>query len=222
VLLRPIEEGDWLAVHAWASQERVCRYQAWGPNTTEQTREFVREAAKAWTSSPRTRFVYAIALDEYVVGNCELKLHGQDQGEISYGMHPDYWGKGLATDAASQLVQLGFEEHNLHRVFATCDPRNIASAALLRRLGMSYEGRMRETMLIRDGWRDSDLYSVLAHEWQVRPDAEPANARPPAAGTAPMPLGTITPPVATAAWLPESPHRLVVSVREEQWNEELR
>jgi [ribosomal protein S5]-alanine N-acetyltransferase len=40
---------------------------------------------------------------------------------------------------------------------------------------MHYEGRMRETTLIRDGWRDSDLYSVLADEWHgdggpMRPD----------------------------------------------------
>jgi ribosomal-protein-alanine N-acetyltransferase len=37
VLLRPIEEDDWSAVHARASQEQVCRYQAWGPNTPEQS-----------------------------------------------------------------------------------------------------------------------------------------------------------------------------------------
>ncbi|WP_198543044.1 GNAT family N-acetyltransferase [Pseudofrankia sp. BMG5.36] len=180
MLLRPIEEDDWLAVHAWASQERVCRYQAWGPNTTEQTREFVWEAAKAWTSSSRTRFVYAVALDGYVVGNCELNLRGRDQGEISYGLHPDYWGKGLATTAASQLVQLGFEEHNLHRVFATCDPRNVASAAVLRRLGMSYEGRMRETMLIRDGWQVDAAWPRVAGADRPGGPAVPARMpRPP-------------------------------------------
>lgn len=165
-LLRPIAEDDWPAVHAWASQERVCRYQPWGPNTAEQTREFVREAARAWTTLTRERFVFAITLNGHVAGNCELILRGRNQGEVSYVLHPDYWGQGLATAAARQLVQLGFGEYHLHRIFATCDPRNLASAAVLRRLGMQYEGRMRETMLIRDGWRDSDLYSVLVHEWR--------------------------------------------------------
>jgi [ribosomal protein S5]-alanine N-acetyltransferase len=181
VLLRPIAEDDWSAVHAWASQERVCRYQPWGPNTIEQTREFVRGAAHAWASIPRTRLVYAITLHGSVIGNCDLNLRGQGQGEISYVLHPDYWGKGLATAAARQLVQLGLDEHNLHRIFATCDPRNIASAAVLQRLGMHYEGRMRETMLIRDGWRDSDLYSLLVHEWHdqvspTRPDNAPSGS----------------------------------------------
>jgi [ribosomal protein S5]-alanine N-acetyltransferase len=165
VVLRPIAEDDWPAVHAWASQARACRYQTWGPNTPEQTLEFVRDAAKAWIAVPQTRFVYAITLGGYVVGNCDLNLRGQVQGEISYALHPDYWGQGLATAAGRQLVQLGFDQHGLHRIFATCDPRNIASAAVLKRLGMQYEGRMRETTLIRDGWRDSDLYSVLVDEW---------------------------------------------------------
>ena len=173
MVLRPIAEDDWPAVHAWASQEQVCRYQVWGPNTAAQTREFVREAARAWACVPRTRLIYAITLRGPVVGNCQLDLRDRDQGEISYALHPGYWGHGVATAAARQLVQIGFDDHYLHRIFATCDPRNIASAAVLQRLGMQYEGRMRETMLIRDGWRDSDLYSVLAHEWhgQVVPDA---------------------------------------------------
>jgi RimJ/RimL family protein N-acetyltransferase len=186
VLLRPIKEDDWPAVHTWASQERVCRYQVWGPNTPEQTRAFVAQAADAWTSSPRTRFVYAITLGGAVVGNCELKHHGRDQGELGYALHPDHWGKGLASAAASRLLQLGFEEQRLHRIFATCDPRNVASAAVLRRLGMSFEGRMRETILIRDGWRDSDLYSILIHEWPTSPAAVSAPAeshRPAADGT---------------------------------------
>lgn len=166
VVLRPITEDDWPAVHAWASQERACRFQAWGPNTVQQTREFVTDAARAWSCVPRTRLVFAVTLDGCVVGNCVLDLRGRAQGEISYVLHPDYWGRGLATAAARQLVQLGFDEHALHRIFATCDPRNTASAAVLGRLGMQYEGRMRETTLIRDGWRDSDLYSILVHEWQ--------------------------------------------------------
>ena len=175
-MLRPIAEGDWPAVHAWASQDRVCRYQPWGPDTAQQTREFVRDAASAWISLRPTRFVYAITLHGPAVGNCELNLRGQDQGEISYALHSDYWGQGLATAAARQLVQLGFDEHDLHRIFATCDPCNSASATVLQGLGMHYEGRMRETTLIRNGWRDSDLYSVLVHEWNGQ--VSPVRVRP--------------------------------------------
>jgi len=167
VLLRSLVAGDWPAVHEWASQERVCRYQPWGPNTAEQTRAFVESAAAAWQAAPLTRFVYAITLNGTVIGNCELSLRGRGQGEISYVLHPDLWGRGLGTSAARRLLEIGFGEHRLHRVFATCDPRNVASAGVLRRLGMTHEGRLREAMVIRDGWRDSDVYSVLDREWEA-------------------------------------------------------
>lgn len=58
-----------------------------------------------------------------------------------------------------------FELGPLHRVVATCDPRNLVSAAILQKVGMTFEGRLRHTMQIRDGWRDSSAFSILADEW---------------------------------------------------------
>jgi len=54
-------------------------------------------------------------------------------------------------------------------VAATCDPRNEASAVVLAKIGMIYEGRLRHSIRIRDGWRDSDIYGILASEWALHP-----------------------------------------------------
>ena len=48
-------------------------------------------------------------------------------GELAYILHPNYWGKGFATEAAKQMLSYGFSEQKLHRIFAICDPRNISS-----------------------------------------------------------------------------------------------
>ncbi|MEU2834488.1 GNAT family protein [Streptomyces lavendulae] len=61
----------------------------------------------------------------------------------------------------------GFEDLGLHRIHATCDPRNLGSARVLGKLGMTREGRHRHTALIRDGWRDSDMFSALEDEWRA-------------------------------------------------------
>lgn len=182
VQLRPLTIADWKAVHEWARREDVCRYQAWGPNTAQQTRSFVQAAVEAWSQRPQTRFVYAITLDFEVVGNAELRLHRDRQGEIAYVVHPGVWGRGIATQAARQLLIIGFSTHKLHRIFGTCDPRNRASGRVLAKIGMTYEGRMRETLLIRDGWRDSDLYAILETDCPVdgpksaaEPSPEPLN-----------------------------------------------
>ncbi|NGM16247.1 GNAT family N-acetyltransferase [Verrucosispora sioxanthis] len=158
--LRPLALDDTAAVHDWARLPESCRYQMWGPNTYEQTQAHVQAAVAAGPD----RLVFAVLLNDEVVGSAELRLHGRSTGEIAYVVHPRRWGQGIATDAARKLVRMGFEHHRRHRIFATCDPRNLASAAVLRKIGMRYEGRMRGTAYVRDGWRDSDLYAVLASD----------------------------------------------------------
>ncbi|GGX56768.1 GNAT family N-acetyltransferase [Streptomyces fructofermentans] len=174
--LRRIELADWRAVHSWASLGEVCRFQTWGPNTEEQTRAFVETAVEAWAHSPRQRFAYAARVEGRVVGMGELRVRdrGQRQGEIVYAVHPRVWGRGVGTAIGEELLVRGFEDLGLHRVHATCDPRNLGSARVLRRLGMTWEGRHRHTALLRDGWRDSEVFSILEDEWRARngPDAD--------------------------------------------------
>ncbi|HBS43493.1 MAG TPA: GNAT family N-acetyltransferase, partial [Paenibacillus sp.] len=88
------------------------------------------------------------------------------KGEISYIINPYYWGQGIATEVAMLLIDFGFNILKLHRIFATCDPRNTGSSKVMTKVGMVMEGRIREDLLIKDGWRDSLLYSVLEHEWK--------------------------------------------------------
>jgi len=166
ITLRPIEYDDWPAVHDWARRLDSCRYQAWGPNTEAETQAYVREASRFWHELPQTSFPHVVLADREIVGVGDLHLRGSGQGEIGYGIHPRAWGRGLATATALELLRLGFEEHGLHRIYATCDPRNVASARVLTKIGMTHEGRMRETVLIRDGWRDSDLFAILVSEWE--------------------------------------------------------
>ncbi|MET0423292.1 MAG: GNAT family protein [Actinoplanes sp.] len=156
VELRPLTADDWPAVHDWARLPEACRYQAWGPNTPEETEAFVRAAA--------ARSAYAVTVGDRVAGLAELKPSGGAVGEITYAVHPAMWNRGIATAAARLLLAEGFGARGRHRIFATCDPRNTGSARVLEKIGMTYEGRMRETVLLRDGWRDSALYAILARE----------------------------------------------------------
>ena len=165
--LRPLLSTDWEAVHSWSQREEACRYQVWGPNTPEQSREFVEMTAAAWSQNPQTQFSYAVVLDDRVMGLGVLYHRSWCEGEVAYSTHPDLWGRGIGTETGWELVRIGFAEHKLHRIFGTCDPRNTASSRVLVKLGMVHEGRKREHQLIRDGWRDSDLYSILEYEWRA-------------------------------------------------------
>ncbi|WP_306212115.1 GNAT family N-acetyltransferase [Actinoplanes sp. RD1] len=157
VALRPLTLDDIAAVHDYARLPESSPFQPWGPNTEEETAAYVREAV---TAGPE-RLVFAVLRDGGLVGTAELLLRGPTTAEIGYVVHPAHRGQGVATAAARLLLRLGFDEYARHRVYATCDPRNLASAAVLRRIGMRYEGRMRGTMRLSTGWRDSDLYAIL-------------------------------------------------------------
>jgi ribosomal-protein-alanine N-acetyltransferase len=167
ILLRPISFADWSAVHEWASTDEACRYQPWGPNTPAETQAFAEDAVAAWSQHPQDRYVWVVEESAVVVGLGELKVRSRrwQQGEIAYAVHVDHWRRGIGTAIATELLHLAFGPLGMHRVAATCDPRNEASAATLQRVGMTHEGRLRHTMRIRDGWRDSDVYSLLSDEW---------------------------------------------------------
>jgi len=170
VILREIEESDWIDVHKYASQKEVCQYQPWGPNTEIETKEFIHQVIIDAKKVPRTRFAFAILVKETnsFIGTVEFNIRDQQNkiGEIGYIVHPSYWGMGYASEVAKEVISFGFLQYKLHRIYATCDVRNIASAKVLEKCGLILEGRMREDLLLRDGWRDTYLYSILEHEWE--------------------------------------------------------
>ena len=172
IFLQEIEEKDWRDVHKYASQTIVCQYQPWGPNTEEESKSFVMQIIEDAKLKPRSRFVFAVFDKENneMIGSGEFNLRDLSNkvGEIAYIINPDFWGKGIATEVANVLIEFGFKILHLHRIYATCDPRNIGSIKVLEKIGMTKEGRMREDLLIKDGWRDSLLYSILEQEFSTR------------------------------------------------------
>ncbi|ANC76137.1 acetyltransferase [Fictibacillus phosphorivorans] len=169
IVFREMVSEDWKAIHRYASQEIVSQYQPWGPNHEADTITYVKEVIDDANRNPRERYAFAIVEKQsnLLIGAGELQItsFANRIGEIGYVLHPNYWGKGIATEAGQLLLKFGFEDLQLHRLFATCDPRNKASEKVLIKLDMTLEGVMRETILLKDRWRDSMLFSMLEHEW---------------------------------------------------------
>lgn len=120
-----------------------------------------------WPDTPQRRSPYVARVGRDVVGTGELHVrsHKQRQGEISYVVHPRVWGQGIGTEIGRHLLARGFDELGLHRISATCDPRNLGSSRVLSKIGTTREGHLRHTSLLRDGRRDSLLFSCLEEEW---------------------------------------------------------
>lgn len=133
---------------------------------------FLDQLLRAQTESPRTQYTGLIELAQGVVGVMGLSVRDQQRrtGDISYVVNPDHWNRSIATRAGNLMIDLGFRELGLYRVFGTCDPRNFASARVLQKLGLRYEHTLSRTQRIRDGWRDSAAFGLSRCEWAVCSD----------------------------------------------------
>jgi len=167
LVLRDYREADFDSTHAFASDPQVVRYMEWGPNSEEETRNFIERTMKQ-QDQPRTHFVLAVVLKEGgMIGNCGLRVSSYQhrEAELGYTFHRPFWGRGYATEAAATIVAFGFQQLGLHRIYARCVTENRASARILEKLGMKKEGLFREHRLVHGKWKDFFYYAVLEGEW---------------------------------------------------------
>lgn len=86
--------------------------------------------------------------------------------EIGWMFHKAHRGKGYGSEAARALVDFGFSTLGLHRIIATCDPRNMASIRIMEKLGMRREAEFVDSVILSDGeWHNEYFYSVTEKEW---------------------------------------------------------
>jgi RimJ/RimL family protein N-acetyltransferase len=168
VVLREYRGEDWRAVHQYATDPEVCRFMSWGPNTEQESRDHVIGSMEAAAERPRRKFNLLVALKATgeVIGGTGLVVDNprNREGWIGYCFAREHWGRGYATETARLLVRFGFEELGLHRIFATCDVQNTASARVLEKAGMTLEGRRRSHVFIKGHWRDSFFYAILEND----------------------------------------------------------
>lgn len=173
LLLRLYTEDDLDDVYDIQSRPVVTRYLYWGPRDRDQARESLNK--KIASSSLRVEgdhLTLAVVLPETgkVIGDVLLVWVSREhrQGEIGYIFHPDYGGRGYATEATEVMLRLGFDDLGLHRIVGRIDGRNSASARVLERLGMRHEAHLVENELVKGEWTDEVSYAMLEYEWRAR------------------------------------------------------
>lgn len=133
------------------------------PYTQTDAEEFVRRAQAGDDNS--VRFAVEIADSATLIGGVGLRLNAaHNHAELGYWLGVPYWGHGYATEAARELVRYGFEDLELHRIYATYFSFNPSSGNVLRKLGMKSEGCQREHILKWGKYCDSLLYGMLASD----------------------------------------------------------
>jgi len=88
------------------------------------------------------------------------------QGEVGFLFHPQQQGRGYATEAGEALLGLAFDTYALHRVVGRLEPRNVASARVLERLGMRRKAHLLENEWVKGEWQSELVYALLDREWR--------------------------------------------------------
>jgi RimJ/RimL family protein N-acetyltransferase len=173
LLLRPLTPADADALLNYRSRPDVCRYLPFEPMTREVIRErMVTQWSRTELTDEGQALTLGVAARETgeLVGDVILFWHSRLHagGELGYVFRPEVAGRGYATEAAREVLRLGFEELGLHRIIARLDERNEPSARLARRLGMRQEARLVNNEWFKGEWTTELDFAMLAEEWHKR------------------------------------------------------
>ncbi|HJQ35604.1 MAG TPA: GNAT family N-acetyltransferase [Thermoanaerobaculia bacterium] len=163
--LRPFTPDDTPAVQRLVSAYEVAA------NTLSIPHPYPEGAAAEWIAKhdqdfEQNRIIhFAIDDGQQLVGAMGLVMKGDGIAEIGYWIGVPFWGRGYATEAARAVVQYGFEERGLERIFAMHFGRNPQSGNVLRKSGMQYEGTLRRHLKKWEEYVDLVCYGVLREEW---------------------------------------------------------
>ncbi|AXR73395.1 MULTISPECIES: GNAT family N-acetyltransferase [Auritidibacter] len=171
LIIRPFTPADEDDMFDFESRDDVARYLFNEPRTREDNaEELAKRVTQAKLENDGDTLLLAVDYNGTVIGYVLLTLLSRDnsQGEFGYVLHPEHQGKGLASEAAVEMLRLGFETLNLHRIIGRCDPRNDASARLMERLGLRKEAHFRELEIFKGEWGDELTFAMLKDEWDQR------------------------------------------------------
>ena len=169
LVLRPVERADLpdlLEVNGDPEVTRFLPYPTW-KGLDDGAAWFDRMAALA-ASGTAQQLVVVHAAEAKVVGT--VLLFRFDQGssrlELGYVLGRRHWRQGLMREALSGVCAHVFSAMGIRRLEAEVNPANVASTALLQRVGFVLEGRLRQRWVSGGVPYDTNLYGYLAEDWR--------------------------------------------------------
>jgi RimJ/RimL family protein N-acetyltransferase/catechol 2,3-dioxygenase-like lactoylglutathione lyase family enzyme len=169
LILRDFVLSDFDAVQEYASDPLVTRFTSFGPNTVEETREFLNRSIQAGSASPRQLYTFAVIEQDsgHLIGSCGLEQSDGTGRQYAFGycFHRHWWRRGFGKETAAALVQFGFDRLQALRLWAHVFLGNTASERILEGLGFRREGLALQSVFLRNAWHDILTFGRLRSEW---------------------------------------------------------
>jgi len=184
LLLRAARRDDIEPLWRRRNDPRVHALMDWEmPYTLERATQLV-EAVMEMDGPENEEWWLAVVADpetEEMLGTVAVHLTWEGRtAEIGYEMEPDQWGKGYANEATEAMATYLFETKGITRLFGQLHPDNRASAMVLERMGMLFEGHTRSSFWVGDENSDDWIYGMTRDDWEAwrnRPRTAPDDVR---------------------------------------------
>jgi ribosomal-protein-alanine N-acetyltransferase len=173
--LRRMMVADTDDMYEYACRQDVTKFLTWRPHPDrDYTREYLQYLGSRYAAGMFYDWAVIYEPDCKMVGTCGFTAFNcsSDSAEVGYVLNPEYWGKGIATEALGRVLEFGFENMGLHRIEARFIQENERSRRVMEKVGMTFEGVLREGMLIKGNYQNIGICSILQSEWKNRQQNE--------------------------------------------------
>jgi RimJ/RimL family protein N-acetyltransferase len=167
LVLKALADIDAEKLFEYRSEMETYQYQIWKPKTLDEVKDFIKKHTQEFNIEG-TWFQLGIFEKESNMLIGDFGLHfltpGGLQVEIGITIAKGHQRKGCGQEATKSVIEYLFKVMKKHRVIASVDPRNTASMALLKCIGMRREGYFKKSILIDNKWEDDVIYAILDEE----------------------------------------------------------
>ncbi len=164
--LRKLAKTDYNDMFEYSSNSDLTKYLTWDPHPDKNyTHKYLSYIQSKYRSCEF--FDWAIIYNGKMIGTCGFTtLNDQDLcGEIGYVVSPNYHNMGIATEAVERVLEFGFDVMGLHRIEARYMLDNLPSRKVMEKVGMTFEGVLRESMYIKNRYVSVGICSILRSEY---------------------------------------------------------
>lgn len=170
LIIRPYKTSDAEAVQKTMNNYQIYRttYGLPYPCDVKYVKKWIKNVINSASANKSYEYAIINKNNGTYMGNVGLINIDQQSRrcDISYFVDPLYHNNGIATEASSALIKYAFEQLGMVRVGGMCMEINIASARVMEKLHMTYEGTLRNYFFKENVFINARVYSILVDEYQ--------------------------------------------------------
>lgn len=175
--MHPIDAED---MYDYASRPEVTKYLLWKEHkSVGYTKDYLFYIGTRYALGDFYDWAIIDRESRRMIGTCGFTRidAANDCAEIGYVLNPDFHGKGYATEAVKKIIDFGFSELSFNRIEARFMKGNEASLRLMQRVGMTFEGYMRDLIFVKGNYRTVGISSILRSEYDKLKTSEEENKK---------------------------------------------